>query len=173
MAKRIKQSGKPLITIINWSTADEIVREIGDAQLAINASEAKALDDINEAKAELVAATKPLQEKIKLRVRSLEVFVTQNKTDFGKAKSKKLTFGLLGWRKSTSIKISTKKTLDMIKDVFSAAKAKVYIVTKESVDKNALAKLTDEVLASIDAQRKVKEDFFVEPDLPEAVDYEQ
>jgi hypothetical protein len=39
------------------------------------------------------------------------------------------------------------------------------------VDKEALAKLTDEELASIKARRKTRDAFFVEPILIEAVNY--
>ena len=55
--------------------------------------------------------------------------------------------------------------------MFSKAKAAACIRVKESVDKEALAKLTDEQLADIGARRKEKDVFFVEPALPEAVDY--
>jgi hypothetical protein len=39
------------------------------------------------------------------------------------------------------------------------------------VDKEALAKLTEEQLTSVGARRKVKDVFFVEPSSQEAVDY--
>jgi RNase H-fold protein (predicted Holliday junction resolvase) len=41
---------------------------------------------------------------------------------------------------------------------------------KESVDKEALAKLTDERLSIVKARRKSKDAFFVEPTLTEAAD---
>ncbi len=170
MAKRVKSDKPVLLPVQHWGYANEFVRRIGDLTMKITAAEHKAKDDIDEAKAELAKTVKPLQEKIKLYAQSLEVFAVTHKADFGKKRSKKLNFGLLGWRKSTPINI-TKKTLELIKQVFSKAKAAAYIHFKESVDKEALAKLTDEQLASVGARRKEKDVFFVEPDLPEAVDY--
>lgn len=169
MAKRVKSDKPVLLPVPHWNHANEFVRRIGDLTLQIAAAEYKAKDDINEAKAELAKTVKPLQEKIKLYAQSLEAFAVINKNDFSGKRSKKLYFGTLGWRKSTAVNI-TKKTLELIKQVFSK-KAAAYIHFKESVDKDALAKLTDEQLASIGARRKEKDVFFVEPDLPEAVDY--
>ena len=170
MAKRIKSDKTILRPVPDWQHADDFVRRIGDLTMQINGAEHKATDDINEIKAELAEKVKPRQETIKQYLRSLEVFATTHKDDFKKAKSRKLNFGILGWRTSTFIKIK-KNTLERIKQVFSSAKAKVYIRVKEAVDKDALAKLTDEQLANIGARREEKDVFFVELNLPKAVDY--
>jgi len=168
--KRIKLDRTSLIPINNWSEADGLVREIGDFQLKINQAEHTAKDKIDEAKAELAEEIKPSQEYIKQYVRSLEAFAVSHREYFEKQKSLKLNFGILGWRRSTSISIK-KTTLELIKKVFSRVRAKTLIRTKESVDKEALAKLTDEQLADVGARRVEKDVFFVEPELPEAVDY--
>ena len=176
-SKRIHSKSK-VPTLLNWKQTDEAIRRIGNLQLAINAAESKAKDAIDGAKLELAATATPLQKRIKELVTAVEVFASRdiNKPDFRGAKSMKLGFGTLGWRASSSIKISVKKklgkTLDLIKSVFTPAKAKPLIIVKESVDKNALAKLTDEDLAKVNARRDSKDVFFVEPDLPEAADYE-
>jgi phage host-nuclease inhibitor protein Gam len=170
MARRLKSDKPALKQIENWGNADEYIRQIGDLTMKITAAQHKAADDINKAKAELEGKVKPLQQEINIHVRSLEAFATTNKNDFRKERSKKLNFGLLGWRKSTSVAIK-KTTLEKIKEIFSKAKAAMCIITKETVSKEALAKLTDEELASVGARREIKDDFFVEPDLPKAVDY--
>ena len=173
ISKRIRSTSK-VSTFTNWADVDQGLCEIGNLQLKINAAESKAKDDIDEAKLELAVTVKPLQEEIKDLVATIEVFASQDiqKPDFHGAKSMKLGFGTLGWRASTSIKISTKKTLGKIREAFSAVKARSLINVKESVDKNALAKLKDEDLAKVNARRVNKDVFFVEPDLPEAVDYD-
>ncbi len=170
MSKRIKPDKPTIVRITDWENADEHIRKIGDLQLEINQAEHTAKDKIDEAKADLAEKTKTLQEKIKLYARSLEVFAETNKDKFGKQKSKTLYFGTLGWRKSTSISIK-KTTLELIKKVFSKAKAKAYIRTKETVDKESLARLTEKQLAKVGARRKIKDAFFVEPSFPGAVDY--
>jgi len=161
MAKRVK-SDKPILKPVpSWQHADEFVRRIGDLQSQIDKAESKSQERINKIKAELATKVKPLQDEIALCTRSLEVFAVKHDEDFGNAKSRKLDFGLIGWRKSTSIRIK-KNTLELIKQVFGKAKAAIYIRVKESVDKEALAKLTDEELASVGARRKPKDVFFVE-----------
>jgi len=170
MAKRLKSDKPALVPINDWASADATIERICYYQRDVDEANRKANDDINKIKDELVKSVKFPQEKIQQITVSLEAFALAHKADFGKDRSKKLNFGLLGWRKSTSVVIK-KTTLEKIKEVFAKAKAAMCIITKETVSKEALAKLTDEELASVGARRKVKDDFFVEPDLPEAVDY--
>lgn len=168
MATRIK-SEKQIETIADWQQADDFMKQIGDLSLQIKQYEAKANGTINKAKAELAEATDPLLKKITILTDSLEAFAANHVNDFGNAQSRKLNFGLLGWRRSTSISIK-ESTLELIKKIFGKT-ADLYIRTKEEVDKDALKELTDQQLASLDARRKPKEVFFVEPDIPGAVDY--
>jgi phage host-nuclease inhibitor protein Gam len=168
-SKRVK-SDRQILPITDWVEADRFIKQIGVLQDKIKEAERQAGDDINKAKTVLTTATEFPQGKITQFVDSLEAFAAAHKDDFGKERSKKLNFGLLGWRKSSSVAIK-KTTLEKIKAGFAKAKAAMCIITKETVSKEALAKLTDEELASVGARREVKDDFFVEPDLPEAVKY--
>ena len=168
MAKRIK-SNKQIEPIADWKAADEFVKQIGELSLEIKEAEQTANDKINEAKTGFANYTAPLLKKITILTDSLEAFAANHTDDFGKAQSRKLNFGTIGWRKSTVI--ATKKTtLELIKKVFGKY-APNYLHIKEAVNKEALETLADKQLASIDAKREPKESFFVEPDLPEAVDY--
>lgn len=168
--KRIKSDKPALLQVRDWAHADELVRQISDHQILIEKLEAAAKLRIDNTKSVLAKGVKGNQKAIKRYQESLEAFATTHRADFRKQKSRKLNFGSLGWRKSTAIKI-TKKTLELIKQVFTYGKAAAYIRTKESVDKDALAKLTDEQLASVKARRDNKDVFFVEPDSTKAADY--
>lgn len=170
--KRIRLDKSPLFPIPDWCHADEHVRRVADMQSNISDAENDAKKQIDKIKADLAKRGKGWQETLKLRVRSLEAFAASHKDDFKKQKSRKLNFGVLGWRKSISIKI-TKNTLGLIKQIFTYGKAAAYIHTKESVDKEALAKLTDEQLAGIKARRDEKDVFFVEPSSTKAADYNE
>lgn len=169
MIRRVKSNQSNLIKITNWHEADRIVRNIGDLQTWISKTQDRAQRKIDQVKADLVKDVKSTQEMIDRKVRSLEAFAVAREDEFGKKRSRKLNFGCLGWRKSTSITVK-KTTLDLIKKIFGK-KAVIYIRAKEGVDKEALAKLTDEQLAGVGARRKVKDDFFVEPDFTKAADY--
>ena len=155
-------------TVKDWQQADELIKQIGELSLQIQQEEKAANDIIIDAKVQLAEDTKPLFKKITVLTDSLEAFAANNIKDFGKAQSRRLNFGILGWRKSSEINVK-KTTLDLIKKMFGK-KAEQYLHIKETVNKEALESLQDAELASVDARRTNKEPFFVEPDLPKAID---
>jgi phage host-nuclease inhibitor protein Gam len=167
---RVKSEKQALINIDNFEQADTTLRDIGDLQMQVKQAETTAKEVIDEAKAELAESIKPISEQIKNKVKSLEAFCIHHKKEFGDQKSKKLNFGSIGWRLSTSIEIG-KDTLCYIKKIFSGKALAELVRIKETVNKEAIAKLTDGQLADIEAQRVRKDTFFAEPDLPKAVDY--
>lgn len=169
MAKRIKKKDD-IYTILTFEQADTHLVKMGQLQRELEEKEAAAEKKINEAKAELARESKAIQGKIQKHCRSLETFCVQHRQDFGSMKSRKLMFGTVGWRKSTSITISKKTTLQKILEVFQAA-ADQYLHVKKTPDKDALAKLTDAQLKQVDARRVIKDGFFAEPDLTESVNY--
>lgn len=171
MAKRLK-SKTNLIEIPDFKHADRTLLKLGEIQMQIESIKAAAADDVNEIKLRAADKIEPLQTKTKVYLESLEAFAVANKDSFGKSRSKKLYFGKLGWRKSTSISI-TKKTLELIKEIYRGAKLSSLVRVKQTPDKDALAKLTDDELAGVKAKRKVTDDFFAEPALPENMDYAQ
>ena len=167
--KRVK-SDRNLEVILNWSQADQIVLRIGILQSDIQAEEAEATAKIEAIKANLAEKAKPLQDKVTLYSDSLQAFGIAHYNELGKNRqSRKLNHGTVGWRKSVAISVK-KTTLELIKKVFGR-KAAQYIHVKETPDKEALAKLTDEQLAKVGARRKHKDVFFVEPDNVEAADH--
>jgi len=101
MAKSRIKSDKQIETIADWQAADDFIKQIGDLQLEIKQHETTANDTINLAKSDLAKAVNPLLERITVLTDSLEAFAANRPDDFGKAQSRKLNFGLLGWRKST------------------------------------------------------------------------
>ena len=171
MAKRVKSAEPELIAIVEWDQADELLKKAAELVIRKTTAEHMAAEDINGVKAFLAAEVKPINEEIDLITRSLDVFSRMHKEDFGDKRSKKLNFGTIGWRKSTAIAIK-KTTLELIKKVFRPSLATSCVRLKEEVDKEGLAKLTDEQLADVDARRKETDIFFVEPDLTEAADYQ-
>lgn len=167
-SKRVR-SEMLLYPIANWNEADEHLKRIGDLRLQIASEERIAKDAIDEAKLILQETTEPLTAEIKRHVESLEAFAANHIDDFGKTRSRKLAFGVVGWRASRSMKVC-KDIVDRIKGVFGK-KADAYLRIKEDADKEALAKLTDEQLVAVGCRWENKDVFYAEPDSPEAVDY--
>jgi len=173
MAERREKSDKAvLIPIPDWGHADLQVQRIGALQSQIEKLEIAAGELIDKVKGDLQKQVKPLQEKINLHVASIEAFAEANKGEFDKVKvrSRKGQFGTVGWRKSTSI-VTKKNTLELIKEKLAGNERKMCIIIKEAISKEALAKLTDEELASVGARREEKDVFYVEPDITESVQY--
>jgi phage host-nuclease inhibitor protein Gam len=169
MAKKRIKSEILLYPIASWNEADEHLRRIGELRMQIEKEEQIAKDAIDESKAILKEATEPLLDDIKRHVESLEAFAANHIDDFGKAKSRKMQFGVVGWRASRSLKVC-KDVIDRIKGVFGR-KAETYLRIKEEADKEALGKLTDEQLLAVGCRWENKDVFYAEPDAPEAVDY--
>lgn len=170
--RRIKSDKLPLKKIPDWLHADEYVRRVGALQMQRQELEATAQEQIDKVKDDLKKQVEGLDKKINLWVESLGAFAAERKSEFGALRSKKLDHGKIGWHKSTSINIK-KTTLGLIKKIFSHRRQKQFILIKESVSKDALAKLKDEDLAKVGARREEKDVFFVEPDKIEAADYSE
>jgi len=169
--KRVRSDNTLAPQIHTWQEADSALKRIGVLQSKIEILERETQDKINILKESLKNKVVAHQERISLHLASLETFSGVNRKDFGKKRSRKLNFGTLGWRKSSVL--STKKTtLGLIKKIFGKAAGKNYIHTKETPNKEALAKLTDGQLATLGARREEKDVFFAEPDLNRAADYE-
>jgi phage host-nuclease inhibitor protein Gam len=168
-SKKRVRSDSLLIPIPDWGHADEYVRRMGSLQGQIRLLEDEATEQVARIKSHLKTSTAARQEKILLYQASLEAFAKSRREEFGKVRSRKLNHGIVGWRKSTVMRLK-KNTLDLIREFFTPARQKPLITIKESPDKNAIAKLTDEDLAVIEARREEKDVFFVEPDVVEAAE---
>jgi len=166
--KRVK-SAKTVLTIETWEQADELVRRIGDLQGDIQKAEALAKKKADAITAQLAEDVKPAREGIELYMESLNAFSAAHRKEFGAMQSKKLNFGTIGWRKSAVITVKN-ATAGLIEAVFGKQAAQ-YLHVKITPNKEAMAKLTDDELASVAAQRKGKEVFYVEPFERKAADY--
>lgn len=166
---RVKKQAE-VIAIADWPQADNLLKAIGDMQLDITAAEKKAKAEIDAAKERLANEAEPRKAAIDTYIRSLEAFAAAHQDDFGGARSRKLNFGILGWRKSTAIIIKKKAaTIQKIKEIFRA-KASAFLRIKEEPDKESMAKLTDEQLKVVGARRENTDVFFVEPAIPAAAE---
>jgi len=169
--KRVKSKKPAIIPIADWAEADKLLRAMGQLDISNGKDEDSAKLRIDKIKASLAQTVNSRKVEIDQIQRSLEAFAANHQAEFKGQRSRKLAFGLIGWRKSSSVTI-TKDTLDLIKQIFSKVKAKTFIIIKETVSKDALAKLTDEQLASVGARRKNKDAFFAEPSIEQAADYQ-
>ena len=136
--------------------ANLALKEIGLLEHELEAIDGEANKKIAEIKADCAKQGEGLRKRITDLSALLGAFAEYNREElFKDRKSQKLSFGEFGYRKSTAISIK-KTTLGLLKKL----KLDRYIRTKEEVDKDLMAEMSDESLAQVDAVRKVKDSFF-------------
>ena len=136
--------------------ANLALKEIGLLEHELEAIDGEANKKIAEIKADCAKQGEGLRKRITDLSALLGAFAEYNREElFKDRKSQKLSFGEFGYRKSTAISIK-KTTLELLKKL----KLDRYIRTKEEVDKDLMAEMSDESLAQVDAVRKVKDSFF-------------
>jgi phage host-nuclease inhibitor protein Gam len=143
--------------------ANLTLKEIGLLERELEAIDGDAHKQIAEIKTAAVKAGKPLIKRIADLSAPLGAYAEYNRAElFRDKKTVQLSFGIFGYRKSTSISVK-KTTIGLLKKLG----LEKYIRVKEEADKEAMAALDDETLTQADAVRKVKDDFFCEADKEE------
>jgi phage host-nuclease inhibitor protein Gam len=153
MAQRYKPATGKIKSLEEANTA---LKEIGLLELEIGRIDADANKRIAEIKEECAKQGEGLRSKIINLTTLLGAYAEYNRDElFKDKKSAVLSFGEFGFRKSSSIHVK-KTTLELLQKL----KMDRFIRVKAEPDKEAMSELDDEVLAQVDAVRKVKDDFF-------------
>ncbi|MDR0877248.1 MAG: host-nuclease inhibitor Gam family protein [Treponema sp.] len=155
---------KPQVGKINsLEDANLVLKEIGLLEKELESIDSDAHKQIAEIKGDAVKKGEPIRKRITDDSALLGAYAEYNRGDlFKDKKTVQLSFGIFGYRKSTSISVK-KTTLELLKKLNLTK----YIRLKEEADKEAMAELGDDTLAQVDAVRKVKDDFFCEADKEE------
>lgn len=117
-----------------WEDANDALRQIAEAQLAVQDIEGEMNKQILGAKKAAEEQSKPHKDRIAKLERELKDFVTEHRADMGKAKSKILTFGEVGFRLSTSVSLPRAK--EKIEEIIRRLKNRQMmdcIVVKEDI----------------------------------------
>jgi len=147
----------------NLEDANDVLRNLGLLEREIETIDAEAHKQIGEIKALAAKRGEPLRKRIAELTGKIQSYAEYNKADlFKDRKSIDLTFGVFGYRKSTSI--SVKKTTVALLEKLDLDR---FIRIEKQPDKDAMKEMDDESLAQVDAVRKVKDDFFCEPNQEE------
>ena len=144
--------------ITSLKEADETLHRIADLRAKLKQIEAEAEIKVNKIKEETAQAAEPYLKEIEALEKSLAVYSEYNREELFKGKkSVELTFGLFGFRQSTSISVK-KETLPLLKEYGFTDAIKI----KETVNKEAMREWSDEKLAMVKAKRVVKDAFWYE-----------
>jgi len=153
-------------SIKSWEDANEALRQIAEATIALADIEGEMNKQILGAKKAAEEQSKPFKDRVAKLERELKDFVTENRSDMGKAKSKTLTFGEVSFRLSTAISLPrAKEKLEEIVRKLKARQMMDCIVVKEEVSKDALKKYGEDVVTAVGATWKQSDVFGYELNL--------
>jgi len=157
---RLKPNTKKIQSL---EEANLVLKEIGLLECELQSIDDTAYKAIAEVKADAAAKGEAPRKRIADLSALLGAYAEYSREDlFRDKKSVQLSFGVFGYRKSTSIHVK-KTTLELLKKL----RMDRFIRIKEEPDKEKMAELEDEALAQVDAVRKVRDDFFCEADREE------
>lgn len=186
MGTRIKtaNSGK----IESLDDVNMALKDIGLAQKELDAIDAKANAEIAKIKEKALKDGESLRTKITESASKIQSYAEYNKDElFKDAKSIELSFGKIGYRKSTKISVK-KTTLDMLKKLLDGRKLELEkaeseekrnaitvlitkiqscIRVKEEPNKESLGLMDNAFLQIVGASRKITNDFFCEANIEE------
>lgn len=156
--KRIRKADTVLAS---WDDVDQCLAEIGKIDREIGLLEAAQQEQIDALKAATKAAAEPFQGKKTGLELAIQQYCEAHRAEFATAKTRKLNFGSVGFRLSTSVVIKR------VADTLAAVKAlglTQCLRVKEELDKDAMRNLPTETLAEVGAGLKTVDAFGYEID---------
>ena len=152
--------------LAKWEDVDLTLAEIGELQRSMADIQTKMQEDIDAAKLAASVAVEPNQQRIKHLSEQLEMFADEHAADLGNKKTRIMTFGRLGYRKST--KVALPKDEDKLAEVIQRLKEKgmsaCVVAPPETINKEAMKKYTAAEIAAVGAKLRVKDVFWYEVD---------
>ncbi len=134
----------------DWTEVDEALREIGEAEIALEELDAELTRKINEAKDALAPRTQSAHLRIKELAGLIEDFVEAHRDDFDGKKTRTMNFGEVGLRQSTTIGLPTDKDeYDEVIRRLRARKMDGCIVVTEKIDKEVLRQYGADVVRAV------------------------
>jgi len=138
MGLRQKLTGAPVIK--DWQGAEEALRKLAELNRAKSAIENEGQNQIDAIMARMNKDTKGLTEEMIQLSKNLQDFATFHKNEFsGQSRSKDLTYGAIGFRKSPGKLVTLPKwKWDTVLAKIIEMKRKRWLKEKKEVDKNVI-----------------------------------
>ena len=147
-------------TLKTWEDVNDALRQIAEATIALGDIESEMQKQVVGAQKAAEQQSKPYNDRIAALEREIKDFVTDHRDEMGKAKSKALTFGEVGFRLSTAISLPRAK--EKLEEIIRRLKARQMtdcIVVEEKVSKEALKKYGEDTVNAVGATWKQKDVF--------------
>ena len=150
-----------MITLHSWQECDEALRTIGEHQRDIAALESVMNEQIANAKTIAADRAAPLKSQVAELELALRDYAQTHRDDMDGRKSKLLTFGSVGFRRSTRISLPSAK--EKVAAIVARLRAKdmadCVVQPEPRVDKDALKKYGAEQIAEVGATLIVEDVF--------------
>ena len=152
-----------LYPVKDLGQADQTIREIAGIKRRIEGINATLNDTIDRAKAEAETLIAPLATRLAGLENGLLAFAEYNKEDlFADRRSRELTYGELGYRRSTEIAAVPRGSMAQVLGKLHELGFEEGIRVNESVNKDVLRTWPDERLELVGARRVEKDTFWYE-----------
>lgn len=145
----------------NWQQADDALRQIGENRRDLASIETMMNERIADAKADAEAKGRPIKDHIAMLEQALREFAMLHRADLGKAKSRTLTFGKVGFRQSTRLTLprGVEKVKTIIEELLRRGMKECVVYPEPKIDKDALKKYSAGEIAEVGAKLEVEDVF--------------
>ena len=157
MAKKAESSYK------SWDEVNTALKKLSDLKVQKEKIEGMVTTKVNEIKSKADKQATVLANSIKKIEKNIERFAEQNKSEFIKSRTKKLTFGTISYRITKSVKINS-TTEECIKSLKALNLDFVLNVT-ESIDKEKCLDLDEKLLLKAGISINTKDKLRIEPNV--------
>lgn len=150
-----------MITLHSWQECDDALRSIGENARDIAAIENVMNEQIAAAKSAATDKAAPLKEQIAELELALRDYAMTHRDDMDGRKSKQLTFGIVGFRRSTKITLpgAKEKVAAIVARLRSKGMTDCIVQPDAKVNKDALKKYGAEQVAEVGATLTVEDAF--------------
>jgi phage host-nuclease inhibitor protein Gam len=157
--KRVRVTGTQLR---GWDEVDDAIRRYGLLRVQRDEFEAELHRRVTAIKDDMAKEIAPLDSEMESLERAVKEYTEANKEGFKASRSRALTFGTVGFRLSTSLRIkSVAFTVEKLKELRLVG----CIRMREEPDKEALRDHSDETLEAVGVKRVQTDAVFFEPDM--------
>lgn len=146
-------------TLRNWEQVDEALKAIAEAENELEMLHSAMNLQVDALKKEFDEAARPYHEKVKQNELLIKEFTAASRAEM-EGKSKKLTFGTVGFRMSTKLGLP-KDVAKVIANLRKYGMEKC-ITTKESVNKDVLKTYEEKDILKVGGKLQKEDTFYYE-----------
>jgi len=150
----------------NWEGADLPLRRMGEITIALAEASGELTLKVNKLKEKAKHSVAGLESERKYLEEQIAHFCESQKAEFAKKRSRTLSFGLIGFRITTSVPIPRDK--DKLSELINAIKhlrLESCLKVEEKIDREQVAALDDGTIAKLGLKKSVKDSFRIQPNL--------